>query len=58
MGLGWASQESRTNREVVWCVVPHVPNTDKFEAMPVHTEVVIAPRAEDSALSDFFQVFI
>ena len=37
---------------MVWHVIAHVPNPDKFEAAPVHPDDVISPRAEDGALPD------
>ena len=36
---------------MIWRVISHVPNLDKFEAAPVCPEDVIAPQTEDNALS-------
>ena len=52
VALGWASQESSPDLEVVWRVVEHVPNPDEFVEALVFPEDVIATRAEDRTLYD------
>ena len=52
MAVGWASQESSPDREVVRSVVAHVPYPEKFEVTTVHPEDFITSQAKDSDLSD------
>ena len=51
MALGWESQESFPDCNVVGCVVTHILYPDEFETAPVRPDDVIVPLAKDGALS-------